>query len=64
MDKARSHRVILIGEVVLMELKSVHKRAVRVTVAWMDNKACWLIDHEEVIVLINDVQRNVLPFHL
>lgn len=60
MDESYSGVVGIEGlEVAQMPCHGINERAVEVACSWMHDHACRLVDHQYVVVLIDDVERDV-----
>ena len=57
-------RDVIVGSVAEMPCQGVHQRARPVAVTGMYNQSGRLVDNQHVVVLVNDVERDVLGHHL
>ncbi len=65
MHKSHSRVVdIIIGIVTEMKCKRVYEGSVIVAVTGMHHKPGRLVDHEQMLVLVHNVERNVLGYYL
>ncbi len=55
---------IIVGIVAEMKCQRVYKSAVIVAVTGMHHKPGRLVDHEQMLVLVHDVERNILGYYL
>ncbi len=62
MDEPRAVIAAESRQALLMMDECIHKSARGVPVPWMDDEAGWLIDNEQIVILVDDIERDILPY--